>query len=73
MTLLFTRGKGQIFMMARLNTPLEFLIVTTRKMPFFPEDMLVITALVQWRGAFRSSLSWTSSPVFRLGVVLSQP
>ena len=33
---LLTNGKGQIFIMGRLNTSLGVLVVTTRTIPFFP-------------------------------------
>jgi len=69
---LFTRGKGQIFIMGRLNTPLGVPIVTTRTMPSFPGCMSGITAVGHWRGAVLTSLSRTRSPGCTLGDVLWQ-
>jgi len=42
---IFTRGKGQIFVMGSLNTPFGVLIVTTRAMTSLPGWVSLMTAV----------------------------
>jgi hypothetical protein len=62
----FTRGRGHIFVMGRLNTPLGVLMVTTRMLLSEPGCVSKITPVGHWSGVKLSSRTKTMFPGWRL-------